>query len=148
MWNRNTLDWDIRPRRAFRSFEIKQWSKLKSFLYAPNSNHGYDTPHWNLCSGWSFQYCIYQKSHTWSLIKKMKSTPIHLSSTTYGNLASPKNVSECINIAENLQKRPPHWNLNPSWCVLCKNHYQDIHLFITCVVATNIWEKVEHLINR
>ena len=91
-----------------------------------------------------------------SLIKEMKSAPIHLSSTTYGNPTFPKKCKffiwslfhECITIADNFRRRLPHWNLNPNWCVLYKNHYEDRnHIFITCLVAKNIWEKVEHLIN-
>lgn len=46
-----------------------------------------------------------------------------------------------INVSTVMQRRWPTLNLQPSRCVLCKNHGEDLdHLFLNCEFTMNLWQ--------
>ena len=48
-----------------------------------------------------------------------------------------------------LQRRLPTWNLNPSWCILCKAAEEDRqHLFSLCPFSSKLWKNVEVVLDR
>lgn len=45
-----------------------------------------------------------------------------------------------LNTHDKMQKRYPSLNINPSWCILCKNNEETgEHLFITCHCSQFLW---------
>ena len=58
-------------------------------------------------------------------------------------------LRECINTMDMLQRRLPTWNINPSWCIICKAAEEDRHhLFSLCPLSKNLWKKVEEVLDK
>lgn len=151
------MDWNLYPTRPMRIVEIQTWEELKSSLNPYIPTKGKDYPMWNLnTNGRSFsivsvKITIYNRvqegstnvgtemyQHLW------KSTIKKNANSLFGPFSM--NVSTRL---KNLQRRLLMWNLNPSWCVLCKSDEEDKnHLFNTCSYTKGIWDKVGVLLNR
>lgn len=62
MWNPDSLDWDLFPRRQLRSWEFSLWNELKTSISSTISAAGCDTPVWKLYSNRNFSITSVKKA--------------------------------------------------------------------------------------
>lgn len=134
------MNWDLYPRRPLRSVEIQTWEEFKSSLNPYIPTQGKDYPIWNLNTNRSFSIVSVQTV----ISDRVQVGSTNIDTKIYQDLwksTVPEKckffvcslLHECINTIENLQRRLSMYNLNPSWCVLCKSDKEDMnHIFNTC----------------
>ncbi|TYK00226.1 LINE-1 retrotransposable element ORF2 protein [Cucumis melo var. makuwa] len=153
LWDPNTNDWNLHPRRPLNDREIELWTNLKGILKILTLNGGKNNMIWTPNDKGTYTAASAKRQ-----LLSERPTPNLNERNFYETLWKSKLPKkgkffmwslfhESINTTDVLQKRLPNTYLQPSRCFLYKSDAEGInHIFISCHLTKTLWDKLSRQI--